>query len=352
MASRRNALSAAVESIRSRLARRHATQESMKPSRDYVVLLYETLLGRVPEPEGLSHYTEILEQTGDLRIIVDALINSEEYANRHAITPAYDRLKWAPPIHVDVDVPDDAAHRLLQATAQVWQKLGETDAHWSVITRDDFRREVFSEKAEAAFYETGGHDYISLARIFERAGESLESVETVFELGCGAGRVTEALASNKKRVLAVDISAPHLALAAERMEKQGITNVELKQIKSLSDLDLSEMFDLIYTVIVLQHNPPPVAFKILNQLLNSVNYGGYIFFQIPTYIFDYEFKYQTYVPQEESMEMHCVPMTNILRLLSEKGYTLIEVFEDDRHGDDIVSHMFLAQRSTAAAASA
>src|SRR5688572_22371832 len=122
MASRRNALSAAVESIRSRLARRDATQESMKPSRDYVVLLYETLLGRVPEPEGLSHYTEVLEQTGDLRIIVDALINSEEYASRHAIPEvSYDRLKWAPPIHVDVDVPDDVAHRLLQATAQVWQ---------------------------------------------------------------------------------------------------------------------------------------------------------------------------------------------------------------------------------------
>ena len=350
MASRRNALSAAVESIRSRLARRDAPQESMKSSRDYVVLLYETLLGRVPDPEGLAHYTEVLEQTGDLRLIVDALINSEEYASGHAIPRAYDRLKWAPPIHVDVDVPDDVAHRLLQATAQVWRKLGETDAHWSVITRDDFRREVFSEKAEAAFYETGGHEYISLARIFERAGESLESVETVFELGCGAGRVTEALASNKKRVLAADISAPHLALAAERMEKQGITNVELKQIKSLVDFDMSEKFDLIYTVIVLQHNPPPVAFNILRQLLNSVNYGGYIFFQIPTYIFDYEFRYETYVPQDSSMEMHCVPMTSILRLLSEKGYTLIEVFEDDRHGsDDIVSHMFLAQRSTAAA---
>mgnify|MGYP003381846472 CR=1 FL=1 len=257
----------------------------------------------------------------------------------------YDRMKWAEPISVEVDVSSEVTRRLLESTARVWSKLGETDAHWSVITRDDFRREVFGEQAEAAFYETGQHDYISLSRVFERAGENLETVETVFELGCGTGRVTEAFASRKRRVMAVDISAPHLALATERMEKIGAKNVEFRRITEIEDFDIGDRFDLIYSVIVLQHNPPPVAYEILSRLLKLVNVRGFIFFQVPTYIFNYGFNAKEYSPQLQHMEMHCIPMTHILRLLSKHDFDLLEVFEDDRHGsDNIVSHMFLAQR--------
>lgn len=261
------------------------------------------------------------------------------------VARGYDRMKWAKPISVEVAVPPDVTRRLLESTALVWSKLGETDAHWSVITRDDFRRAVFGEQAEAAFYETGRHDYISLSRTFERAGESLERVETVFELGCGTGRVTEAFASQKHRVLAVDVSASHLALAAERMEKIGTNNVELMKMERIEDFEIKDSFDLVYSVIVLQHNPPPVAYEILKRLLNLVKVGGYIFFQIPTYIFGYSFSEKNYDPQLEQMEMHCIPMTLILRLLSKHDFDLLEILEDDRHGsDNIVSHTFLAQR--------
>lgn len=257
----------------------------------------------------------------------------------------YDRMKWAEPIVVELDVPPEVTQRLLESTARVWSGLGATDAHWSVITRDDFRREVFGERAEADFYATGGHDYISLSRAFARAGEDLEPVETVFELGCGTGRVTEAFATHKRRVLAVDISAPHLALAADRMKKIGASNVEIRKIESVSDLDIEEKFDLAYTVIVLQHNPPPVAYSILGKLLEIVRSGGYIFFQIPTHIFNYEFKEENYNPSKNTMEMHCIPMNRVLRLLKEMGFDILDVFEDDRHGsDNIVSHMFLAKR--------
>lgn len=272
-------------------------------------------------------------------------VEPEPAIEPEVVKRGYDRMKWAEPISVEVAVTPDVTRRLLESTALVWSKLGETDAHWSVITRDDFRRAVFGEQAEAAFYETGRHDYISLSRTFERAGENLEDVETVFELGCGTGRVTEAFAARKRRVLAVDVSASHLALAAERMEKIGAKNVELMRMERIEDFEIKDSFDLVYSVIVLQHNPPPVAYEIILKLLNLVKIGGYIFFQIPTYIFGYIFNEKEYHPQLEQMEMHCIPMTLILRLLSKHGFDLLEVLEDDRHGsDNIVSHTFLAQR--------
>jgi FkbM family methyltransferase len=52
-------------------------------SEEYVTLLYKNFLGRQPDPGGLQHYAALLEQTGDLRLIVDTFIASAEYRDRH-----------------------------------------------------------------------------------------------------------------------------------------------------------------------------------------------------------------------------------------------------------------------------
>ena len=46
---------------------------------NYVTILYNKLLGRAPDELGLEYYSAILEQTQDLRLVVDALLGSEEY---------------------------------------------------------------------------------------------------------------------------------------------------------------------------------------------------------------------------------------------------------------------------------
>jgi FkbM family methyltransferase len=51
---------------------------------DYVALMYQSLLGRNPDPEGLVHYSGVLERTGDLRLVVDALTGSNEFRQRHS----------------------------------------------------------------------------------------------------------------------------------------------------------------------------------------------------------------------------------------------------------------------------
>lgn len=102
----------------------------MKLSRDYVVLLYETLLGRLPDPEGLAHHSAVLEQTGDLRLVVDALTNSEEYASRHIAqtVSTQDEDLGRPLVIVDVGAQklesEDHAYFALLNSGFEWRCIG------------------------------------------------------------------------------------------------------------------------------------------------------------------------------------------------------------------------------------
>lgn len=103
--------------------------------------------------------------------------------------------------------------------------------------------------------------------------------------------------------------------------------------------------DRVFTVIALQHNPPPVQAHLLSTLLEAVEPGGFAYFQIPTYIFGYGFDAATYRPQTETMEMHCMPMGEVPALLRRHGMDLPDVFQDNSSGsDDIVSHTLFATR--------
>ena len=51
----------------------------------------------------------------------------------------------------------------------------------------------------------------------------------------------------------------------------------------------SEKVDVSYSIIVLQHNPPPVIAFIVEALIHSLNPGGVAFFQVPTYRRGYTF---------------------------------------------------------------
>lgn len=254
-------------------------------------------------------------------------------------------VKFAPALAVELEVEAHAERRLLESTAAVWKKLGERDPHWSVLTWEKFRKEAFGERAEVEFYETGRDDLAAVEHAFARAGEDFSAVGTVLELGCGAGRVTEHFARGNRQVQAFDISEPLLELARARMRKLGLANVAFTRLSDAGDIVVKPRVDLAFTIIVLQHNPPPVQHRLLAGMFESVRPGGFVYFQIPTYIFGYSFSVATYRPQTESMEMHCMPMGDVLALMRRSGVDLLEALQDDSSGSDrIVSHTFFGRK--------
>jgi SAM-dependent methyltransferase len=93
---------------------------------------------------------------------------------------------------------------------------------------------------------------------------------TVLEAGCGVGAQTVTLAqrSPEARFTSVDVSADSIAEAKRRVDRAGITNVELRQ-GDIFDLPFNaESFDHVFVCFVLEHLARPVeALAALSSLL-------------------------------------------------------------------------------------
>jgi SAM-dependent methyltransferase len=257
------------------------------------------------------------------------------------VGPAIGRFCLAKPNLVELHAEPAQMMRLLSQTGETWNRLGETEPHWSVMTWDRFLSSNLDEKH---FRRTGECDVAVLSAYCQRAGIDLRDLESVIELGCGVGRLTIWLSNEVTNVTGVDVSPSHLLIARQRLEKAKITNVRLIHLTALSEIESMPMADLFYSVLVMQHNPPPVIAELLKAFLGRRNVGGFAFFQVPTYAENYEFTIDRYVPSGQ-MEMHVLPQKNVFEILNDTGFLLLEIQEDLAAGSAaIASHSFFARR--------
>ena len=107
--------------------------------------------------------------------------------------------------------------------------------------------------------------------------------------------------------------------------------------------------DFFFSMIVLQHNPPPVIIEILRAAFVGLNAGGYAFFQVPTFNNSYRFSTSAYLNDEagaRSMEMHFVPQEVIFDAARQEGMKVLAVLADHCVGnyDKWNSNTFLLQK--------
>jgi SAM-dependent methyltransferase len=301
-------------------------------SRTEIIWAYRSILDREPRDGAeIQAARKLSISTAQLRGV---LVATDEYRahNPPLHLPALDGHE--PPITVElVDDPEQLQHLLTHVQA-TWQHLGETEPYWSVVTGERFRMANI-EQARAEFYQSGQPDAGRLLRTLERNGIRTSRLRTCLEYGCGVGRVTRWLAPQFDQLYACDISLAHLQSAEQylRQEQQG--NVVYLHIQSLADLEPLPPVDLVYSVIVLQHNPPPVISALLDLLLHKVKPGGFAYFQTPTYRLDYHFHLATYLAeaeQRQEMEMHLLPQSEIFALIARHGAQVVEVLEDAHTG--------------------
>jgi SAM-dependent methyltransferase len=239
-----------------------------------------------------------------------------------------------PPMLIEeVDDPQ-SLQQLIGHVQDAWQHLGETEPYWSVVTGERFLMANIEQSREE-FYRTGQPDAARVVRTFERNGIDASGLRTCLEYGCGLGRVTRWLAPHFEQFYACDISLPHLRSMEDYLSKQQFNHVVFKQIQSMDDLCALPNVDLVYSIIVLQHNPPPVIAALLAQLLQKIKPGGYAYFQAPTYRIGYHFRLTDYLQNEaqrKDMEMHLLPQNKIFELIQRNNAQVIEVLEDNHTG--------------------
>jgi cyclopropane fatty-acyl-phospholipid synthase-like methyltransferase len=216
-----------------------------------------------------------------------------------------------------------------------------------VVTSDDFRPDRIGETHEE-FYATGGRNVATLLRTLARNGIDASRLGRVMDFGCGVGRLTLALAKEFRHVDAVDVSSSHLAVAREAIARQGVANVTAHLLETIDGVTRLPRVDLVYSVIVLQHNPPPVIHALFAGLLGRLEPGGVAVIQVPTYLpAGYRFDASEYEKQTQGgMEMHPLPQREVFAIAKAAGVDVLEVLEDGwtGYGAGSRSNTFVLQR--------
>ena len=316
-----------------------------------ITSIYEALLQRGPDPEGLQLYSNELRSGVTLFDILRKFLESEEFLSLSEFQPGPSfPLDSAPAMSTQASFSPTERRAMWDHIADVWSNFGDTDPFWSVLTEERWRaRNMENAAILASFYETGEGEVRRLEAWMKRNGLHLGPDAICAEYGCGVGRITHALARRFNRTVALDISPPHLEAARSRLFDQGIKNVEFVLVRDEADLDQLAGADLFYSIIVLQHNPPPIMVDILTHAFAGLNQGGIAFFQIPTYGLDYSFSVEDYwknLAQEKTMEMHFLRQKVVLELGEQHNVILIEIQPDwcVGHAHRWISNTFLMQK--------
>ena len=316
-----------------------------------VALAYRLLLGREPEnAEVVNDLAHAVHSTTQLR---DVFLTAPEFRNQMAaLLERPDAVQQRHPFHfpaipVEADVTDELLARMLARTQSQWEQLGRSDPYWSVITQPHYRKEQFEDYRQQ-FELSGKHSCELFLAALRRNGINPGSLRTCLEVGCGVGRVTRYLAQAVQQVIGCDISSQHLDLARQYLDSKAVANVELRHWSSIEAISQLPLFDALYSVITLQHNPPPVMAWMLRRLLGSLAPGGIAYFQLATYRNGYLFEAERYLntPALPTLEMHVLPQAQVFRIVQEAGCACLEVREDTMCGDEsrMLSNTFLVRK--------
>jgi SAM-dependent methyltransferase len=166
---------------------------------------------------------------------------------------------------------------------QTWNQLAEDDPLWAILS-DPAKKG--NRWALDQFLASGREEIDGvLAHLDELQVEVARGA--ALDFGCGVGRLSQALALHFGQVTGVDISH-RMVEQAERLNRHGDrvryrVNVD-DSLRQLEDATV----DFVYSSMVLQHLPPPLALRYVAEFLRVVRPGGVVVFQAihPTRRFD------------------------------------------------------------------
>lgn len=293
---------------------------------------YRLFLGR--EPENTDAIAGKLHHP-DLTSLRTEFLGSPEFSSTQSTSSNDATLTGFEPARV-IECEGEPGHlaQLFDHVEASWRELGEVDPYYSVLTSPQYKGLPSSSIIEK-FFESGKDEVKRFQLALDRCGKNLEGRPTCLEFGCGLGRVTQALAPLFDRITAVDISAAHLALARQHASENAMQGIEWRHLESISALENLPQVDVVYSIIVLQHNPPPVIDRIVATFARILKPGGIAYFQVPTYRSDYEFRLADYLRDQmgvKSMEMHAFPQSRVFRHFSDNSATALSVVEDGYTG--------------------
>ncbi len=158
-----------------------------------------------------------------------------------------------------------------------WNRFGKQDPLWAVISYPDKKG---GKWAPEEFFQTGKNDISNLFEYLNKLGIAIPRRQAL-DFGCGVGRLMQALAPNFEKVVGIDI-APSMIKVARQYNRFGDRCRYLLNERDDLALLKDNSFDLVISLIVLQHMHPQYIRRYLAEFIRVLAPRGVLYFQLPS----------------------------------------------------------------------
>lgn len=158
-----------------------------------------------------------------------------------------------------------------------WDALGKTDPFWAILSVPDKKGNRWDLDE---FLVTGKEEIDNTMADLGSLGLEPKRGRAL-DFGCGAGRLTQALAERFDEAWGVDIAQSMIELANRYNRHPGRCRYFLNDRPDLA-LFGDDSFDFIYSNITLQHIEPMYHGPYITEFLRVLVRGGLLVFQLPS----------------------------------------------------------------------
>jgi SAM-dependent methyltransferase len=167
--------------------------------------------------------------------------------------------------------------RRFRSLARSWEGLGRTDPLFGILS-DPAK---WGGKWDAdEFFASGRAHVEKLLRSLHEIGASFRN-DTCLDFGCGVGRLTVPLSGSFNRTIGVDVARSMIEQARRYHAASGQCEFLVNR-----DLDLRQfpdaMFDFVHSCLVLQHIPPDITIRYIEEFFRVCKPDGLVVFQLPS----------------------------------------------------------------------
>lgn len=236
-----------------------------------------------------------------------------------------------------------------------WEAFGREDPMWAVLTEPSRKGRRWDPQQ---FLATGEREIDELFGELDAFGISVGR-DRALDFGCGAGRLTQALADRFDRCEGVDIAASMVA-EAERLNRHG--DRVRYHVNPVADLTLfaAETFDFVVSYLVLQHMEPRYAKRYIAEFIRVLKVGAVAVFSLPTgRLLAAPLRASSGPPgapdrdhtapspddpEAPVMEMHGIGADDVESLLIAAGARIERRIPDNRAGPGVEGYRYVARR--------